>query len=299
MTGKQLNGKPRMTGKVRSPQLPPEREQEIAELAEAIAEEYFPGVRVEPVEIVRAKGITVSFGHYGDAFDGLLEHRYGRFHVYVNIDRVEKADSPRARFTFGHELGHYFIDEHRNALAAGLAPSHPSICEYESDLLVEKEADHFASNLLMPAERFRKMAARTALGLEGILKIAEQFGTSVTSTAIKYAQMDIVPCAVIKWNKDGFGWKWLSTETFRARYRKTIESVDSLPEDSPTAKAVSGERAPVQGFFSAGTTASAWFPYVDDSSYRNAILIEQAVPLGRFGTLTFLYPESGSYKGFF
>jgi Zn-dependent peptidase ImmA (M78 family) len=299
MIEKRLNGKLLMTSKVRGAQLSLSRAQEIAELAEAIAEEYFPSARVDPVAIVRAKGITVSYGHYGDAFDGLLEHRYRRFHIYINLDRVERAGSPRARFTFGHELGHYFIDEHRNALAAGLAPSHPSICEYESDLLVEKEADHFASNLLMPTYSFKQLAAPTALGLEGILKIAEHFGTSVTSTAIKYAQLDIVPCAVIKWNKDGFGWKWLSTETFRARYHKTIESVNYLPEDSPTAKAVAGEHVPAQGFFSAGTTVSAWFPYVDDGGYRNAILIEQAVPLGRFGALTFLYPESGSYRSSF
>src|SRR5207247_1657430 len=108
-----------------------------------------------------------SFGRYGDAFDGLLEHRSGRFHVYANLDRVEREDSPRARFTLAHELGHYFIDEHRNALAAGLALSHPSFCDFESDLPVEKEADHFASNLLMPAKGFRKLAARAPLGLEG------------------------------------------------------------------------------------------------------------------------------------
>jgi len=287
-----------MTGKVQSSRLSPAREQEICELAEAVAEEYFPGTRVEPVVIVRAKGITISFGYYGDAFDGLLECRGGQFHVYTNLDRVEQEDSPRARFTLGHELGHYFIDEHRNALSAGLALSHPSICEYESDLLVEKEADHFASNLLMPAKHFRRLAERAPLGLEGILKIAQHFGASVTSTAIRYAQLDIVPCAVIKWNTDRFGWKWLSTETFRARYWKTVESIASLPHDSPTAKAIAGERPQPHGFFTAGTTASAWFPYVDDGAYRNVILIEQAIQLGRFGVLTFLYPESRGYKGF-
>jgi Zn-dependent peptidase ImmA (M78 family) len=288
-----------MTSKIRSSRLPPEREQEIGELAEAVAEEYFPGARVEPEAIVRAKRITISFGRYADTFDGLLEYLGGRFHIYANLDRVEQKDSPRARFTLGHELGHYFIDEHRNALEAGIALSHPSFCEYESDLLVEKEADHFASNLLMPAGSFRKIASRVAHGLEGILKIAHHFGTSVTSTAIRYAQLEIIPCAVIKWNTNGFGWKWLSKETFKAHYWKTVESVEQLPDDSPTAMALAGERPSSQGFFTAGTTASAWFPYVDASAYRNAILIEQAVQLGRFGVLTFLYPESGSYKGFF
>src|SRR5687768_12192057 len=118
-----------MTSRVQRTQLSPAREQEIAELAEAIAEEYFPAARVDPLAIVKTKGISISFGHYGDSFDGLLEHLHGRFHIYANLNCIDYTDSPRARFTLGHELGHYFIDEHRNALASGLAPSHPSICE--------------------------------------------------------------------------------------------------------------------------------------------------------------------------
>lgn len=286
-----------MISKVRRTELSRTREQEIAELAEAIADEYCPATRVNPLAIIKANGISISFGHYGDSFDGLLEHRHGRFHIYANLNRVDHTDSPRARFTLGHELGHYFIDEHRNALAEGLAPSHPSICEYESDLPVEREADHFSSSLLMPSARFRKLAEGVPVGLEAILKIAEEFGTSVTSAALKYVKSDIVPCAVIKWNIDGYSWKWLSDETFRARYRKTIESMDKLLPDSPTAKAIAGERPPQSGFFSAGTTASTWFPFVNSHGDRNAILVEQAIPLGRFGVLTFLYPEARSYSG--
>ena len=283
-----------MTSRARQLQLSLDREQELAELAEAIAEDYFPARRIEPLAIMRAKEITSSFGYYGDAFDGLLEHQSGRFHIYANLNRLEHSDSTRARFTLGHELGHYFIDEHRNAMAAGLPP-HPSVCEYESDLVVEREADHFASNLLMPSTRFRRMAQRVPSGLQGILSVANECGTSVTSTALKYLQLDIVPCLVLKWNSERLVWGWPSTETVQAGFRKTIRSVDKLPPDSPTARAIRGERAPARGFFSAGTTASAWFPFVSGASNRNAIFIEESIQLGRFGVLTFLYPERGSY----
>lgn len=285
-----------MTVRTQGTRLSPEREQEIAELAEAVADEYCPGTRVDPEVIIKTKRITLSLGDYGDAFDGLLECVRGRFHIYANLTRLERADSPRARFTFGHELGHFFIDEHRNALAAGVAASHPSFCEYESELMVEKEADHFSSNLLMPATRFKRLAKDTPVGMEGILRLAAHFGTSVTSTAIRYVRSDFVPCAVIKWGPKGYMWKWLSTETFRSRYLKTVESINSLPPDSPTALAAAGERPPRGGFFSAGTTSATWFPYVDEGGHRDAIMIEQAIQLGRFGVLTFLYPESGSYK---
>jgi Zn-dependent peptidase ImmA (M78 family) len=280
-----------MTVRVRSV-LSASRSEEIAGLAEAVADEYFPSGKIDPVAIARKKEITLSFGNYENAFDGLLEYRRGRFHIFANLDRIESADSPRSRFTVGHELGHYFIDEHRNALSTGRALPHPSFSEYESDLLVEREADLFAANLLMPTGRFNQIAKPEKTGLEGILKISEQFGTSVTSTAIRYATSDFVPCAVIKWNEEDFGWKWLSTETFAARFRKTVESIKDLPEDSPTAKALAGEPPPAQGFFEAGTTAATWFRYVRDYEVRNVIFIEQAVALGRFGVLTFLYPDA-------
>jgi Zn-dependent peptidase ImmA (M78 family) len=280
-----------------SGRLRPERELDIAELAEEVADSHCPGSRVDPVKIIEANGITFSFGRYADAFDGLLEYHRGQFHIYSNLDRVENPNAPRARFTLGHELGHYYINEHRNALKRGLMPSHPSFCDYTSDLLVEREADHFASNLLMPLTRFLKEAKRSPRGLTGVLWLANVFGTSVTSTVIRYVRAEVEPCAVIKWQNGRFAWKWLSTETYKAGFRRTVESAQRLVPGSPTARVLAGETPSVTDFFSAGTTAGSWFPRVGEHERRNVILVEQAISLGRFGVLTFLYPESGSYGG--
>jgi hypothetical protein len=271
------------------------RKCELAELAEAVADEYCPEGKIEPEKIAQAKAITLSFGSYGDAFDGMLEHLGGRFHIYCNLDRVGQRNSPRARFTLGHELAHFYIDEHRNALSAGRAPAHPSRCEFESRNPVEQEADHFSSCLLMPAARFVKQGKRAAVGLPGILQLASQFGTSVTSTAIRYATLGLKPCVVVKWSDNKFSWKWLSSEALEARFRKTFQSANAIPEGSATARALAGEMPPAAGFFQTGTTAAAWFPHISHAAFRNIILIEQAIQLGRFGVLTFLYPESGGF----
>lgn len=190
-------------------------------------------------------------------------------------------------------MGHYYIDDHRNALAAGRAPAHRSQCDYESQNLAEQEADHFAANLLMPRLRFVDKAKSVPPGLAGIIALAKAFGTSLTATAIRYAAADISPCAVVKWNWKHYAWKWLSSSTFAARYRRTIEAPEKLPPDSPTARALAHESPPECGYFEAGTTASAWFPRVKPGEFRDVIFIEQAIPLGRFGVLTFLYPEGG------
>ena len=284
------------------------RIEEIAELAEAVAEEHCPLGVVDPEAIARAAGITLSFGAYGDGFDGMLEHEEGRagapengrFHIFCNTDRVGAADSPRARFTLAHELGHYYIDEHRLSLASGRVSPHPSQCDSESTILAEQEADHFAASLLMPSARFNAQARRSARGLAGIIALARSFQTSLTSTAIRYAAADISPCAIVKWNWQGYAWKWLSSSTFQARLRRTFETPGELAEDSPTRKALARRQPPACGYFESGTTAAAWFPRIGHERERSAvplddrnpIFIEQAIPLGAYGVLTFLRPAS-------
>ena len=108
------------------------RKTEFSELAEFIADEYCSGDLVTPLDIIKAKKITYSEGNYRKSFDGMIEHAFGKFHIYLNLDRVGHAYTPRARFTLAHELGHFFIDEHRNALSKGNVPSHPSFNNFQS-----------------------------------------------------------------------------------------------------------------------------------------------------------------------
>ncbi len=266
------------------------RADEIAELAEFIAEEYGSNGRVEPLSIARRKNITHSFGYYKNAFDGMLEYYEKRFHIYCNLSRVERHDSPRARFTLAHELGHYFIDEHRNALQSGFAPAHLSICEYESDNLVEREADWFASNLLMPRSHFLQLAKDFSLGMQGILALQRHFQTSVTSTALRYAQMGLVPCLVMKWDfQRGLIWKFTSDDKFISQFPSPLSATRALPENSPTLWALMNARPPQQGFFATKVRAGVWFPALNNPALRDAACVEQALRLGQFGVLTFLY----------
>lgn len=264
---------------------------DIADLAEAVAAEHSPTSRTEPEAIIAANEMTLSFGDYGDAFDGMLEHIDGRFHVYANLTRLRTRDGGRARFTLAHELGHYYIDDHRRELQSGRAPRHASFADYQSRNPVEQEADHFASHLLMPTHRFVKAAKSFPIGLDAVLGLKDVFGTSITSTGIRFTKLDLGPCTLVKWNPDGFAWKWFSPSTYDAGYRATITAQDSVPRDSATGKALAGEVPPEKGFFQSGTSASAWFPGIRPGTLKDVLFIEQAVPLGEFGVLTLLYPE--------
>jgi hypothetical protein len=271
-----------------------DQKEELADLADAVLAEHGAGGKaVDPVPIVTSKGIRLVYGRYGEAFDGLLRHKAGRFSLFCNLDRVEAKKSRRARFTIAHELGHYFIAGHRNALRAGLAPHHRSFCEYESKLFVEQQADCFASNLLLPREPFLKKAKSCSPGLGGVLSLSDHFDTSVTATAIRYASLGVTPCIVIKWNTGRFGWKWLAEDVYAAGYRKTIEEKAKVVPGSATDKAFATAAPPPERFFKSATTAAFWFPFVGAGSDRDVMLHEHAMPLGRFGVLTLLYPMDG------
>lgn len=263
---------------------------EIAELAEGIAEEFFPERAIDPEFIIRRKGITLSRGVYGDSFDGMLEHRSGRFHIFCNVSRAQ--NSARIRFTLSHELGHFFIDDHRQVLEAGLPP-HQSLSEYQSDNPAEQEADHFASNLLMPRARFVKAASRLPVGAPAILSLNEQFGTSRTSTALRYVSLDVALCAFVKWNPDGTAWRRFSDSAFRAGYRKITTSRRDVPPDSPTGK-VLRELEPTPGqFFEGDTVASQWFPFIRQGTRLDVFVSEHAIPLGEYGAITLVLPQLG------
>lgn len=196
------------------------RKNELSDLAEFIADEYFMDTLVCPHRLAEKYELTTSFRDYKSAFDGLLEHRSGKFHIYLNSNKAKHKYEPRVRFTLAHELGHYLIDEHRNALEMGLAPSHPSFTNFSSDNEVELEADFFASSLLMPKSKILKDVNKRKFSFSLIEELATKYQTSITATLIKFASIGnhpiMIVCSVdkkIKWFKysDDFPFKYFNT----------------------------------------------------------------------------------------
>ena len=262
------------------------RIRDIEELAEFIAETFFPNDRVEPEQIADQIGVSHNYGHYGDAFDGLLECLDGDFHIYGNLDRVKSARHARARFTFCHELGHFYIDDHRNALAGGVGP-HASFTDYQSNNPAEKEADAFAAALLMPAKRFGLAARRRQPGIDAIRELVELFGTSYQSTAIRYAKSNMHSVLAMRWTTTERRWCWSSDDIHRITGNRMHKSAQNIPEGSLTAMALGG--GDVEGRVS-GSTLSTWCPSVTVGSKADWIVVEEVMSLGEFGVLTLLYP---------
>lgn len=184
------------------------QKEQIESLAEYVADYFSPKGAVNVEAIADSSNISYSYGNYGDTFDGLLEHEYGNFHVYLNNDRLDHPYTERARFTFGHELGHYYIDHHRNALASGLAPSHSSITGFVSDNLIEREADFFASCLLLPRNRLKLDCLRRKFDFKLLQELSKKYQTSMTATALRYATLGFSPIMVIYSVNNAVKWYW-------------------------------------------------------------------------------------------
>jgi Zn-dependent peptidase ImmA (M78 family) len=266
------------------------RSEEISSLAEAVADMFCWETAIVPSEIAKALGITFSVGRYGDCFDALLERKEGRFHIYLNKDNGNEIDSPRGRFSFCHELGHFCIDEHRWALMHGV-DSHCSITDFRSDNDAEREADMFASNLLLPEKRMRRKIGSRKINANLILQTAKHFGASLSATAIRCAKLGISPLVVMAWEGNYRRWCWSSPNFETITRNLSHRTLDRIPPDSLTREIL--ERAVLaEGSVEIkGTTLSTWFPRIHPLSSNNLIMVEEVIGIGRFGVITVLRPD--------
>src|SRR3546814_42737 len=81
------------------------------------------------------------------------------------------------RFSIAHELGHYFLDGHIDHLFNG-SDFHASQAGFVSQDPYEREADHFATGLLMPEKLFRRAMGRYDDGLDAIERLANDCSKS-------------------------------------------------------------------------------------------------------------------------
>lgn len=163
-----------------------------------------PKTIAEILEIeVRAKndaapGVSGMLLRHGDAF-GIL------YATHLNNEGYEN-------FSIAHEIGHYLLEGHPEALFPGGDGHHVSHAGFDSIDRFEREADFFASGLLMPGNLVKAELRRMDEGLSAIESLADKCKTSLTATAIRYSKLTTVPAAVIMSTGGRIDWAFLSKE---------------------------------------------------------------------------------------
>jgi hypothetical protein len=172
----------------------------IGILAGKIAAQY-PCYPTPLQQIADDELINVCYNHYGSStFDGLtwFEKSTDDFYIHLNLDRNNSSKSHKGHFTFAHELGHYFIPRHRIGIMRGLLKPHKYIYGInKSSWQIEREADEFASCLLMPEENFKKFVKGKNFSFELIRELTARYVVSISAAAIRYAEIGCQPIMVV------------------------------------------------------------------------------------------------------
>lgn len=189
----------------------------------ALAEQESPQLIVKP-------------GDFKDCFDGRLEYHalQDKFILFFNTkyDPNPGEHHPRTRFSFAHELGHFYLEDHRAFLMRG-GKTHSSTSEFSAEDIVEREADAFAAGLLMPEKLIRPLVNRGGeLTAERIRKIAEHFQASYVSAAIRSVLVSDFPCAIVAVRNGNTAWSFFSNALIDGK----CYPLPKGPLKSPTAK---------------------------------------------------------------
>lgn len=117
--------------------------------------------------------------------------RKGRTGI-ITVDKCIPEEG-RKRFAVAHDLGHFEL--HRE--------SQLIFCT-EQDMVVwnenkpqEIEANEFAANILMPESLFMVRIGKEKPNLDIVKALAGEFRTTLTATAVRYAQLSPEPCAAV------------------------------------------------------------------------------------------------------
>jgi len=167
----------------------PIRKKKINEFTSYLASEYTDGKKTLLEDVLASEDLLCHVDHYEDYFDGMLTYNEVDFNIHINIDRGNNLSFKRGRFTLGHELAHYFLDEHRIGLKYGFLESHGSKYELNQKDPIELEADYFAACLLMPYDKMRNLDRSMKFSLQKILAISDYFQASVLASVLRYIEL--------------------------------------------------------------------------------------------------------------
>jgi len=195
------------------------------------------------------------------------------------------------RFTAGHELGHYHLDghlEHMFANGADWVQSKGAHFQLGADP-IEREADFFASELLMPENLVRPLV-RGQLGIEHVRRIAGDCEVSLSSAAITLARLAADLLGVLV-SKDGIlEWVALSAALLAYPWARRPFKGEWAPPRSAT-KRLSRDAGAVRRSqeLQAEGLMCEWFI----GAPQGTQVVEEAVGLGAYGrVLTVLRPEA-------
>ncbi len=188
------------------------------------------------------------------------------------------------RYAIAHEFGHFLLHKEKNQLSVCLQDH--LISWYQSSP-EEKEANNFASELLMPEFLFQPRCVQIPAYFSAIENLKDEFNTSLTATTLRYIQYTREVCALIVSVDKKIRW-FRKSDGFPLNL---FENGTEIDKASLAARLMNGDSA---GQGPTEVPALAWAD--EDGFKRPYTLQEDAVYMRNYNTVLSLIsikPKSG------
>ena len=254
---------------------------------EVLQAHHAGGLPVDVSGIVHARGLRVQ------TVQSIRPGVFGALYIDaadVGVYLSDECFSPQhRRFTLAHELGHYVIDGHVEALIPGGTGLAPSLGGNFRDQVsrFEREADLFAAELLMPQEAVASVVGETTPSIAMVQSLANECETSISSAAIRVTEATAEMAITILSYHRTIEWYACCPSLQDHKWARTRLKGEWTPERSVTSKAFSS-RTP-RNFVgqSTHTLLCEWF----DGAPAECSVDEECIVLGDYGrVLTLLRP---------
>ncbi|MAS95884.1 MAG: hypothetical protein CMO55_21985 [Verrucomicrobiales bacterium] len=233
-------------------------------------------IPIDPKVIAKKEGIILAPDDYGPGFDGRIEFLLPerKFVIYYQ-DSYLHVPEVRIRFSLAHELGHFYLDHHREALCQGI--SHDSEQALMSDREREREADCFAASLLIPRREIKQRTGdKGFMDMKQIVELADDLNVSIPAAAIRYCGYTEENCAIIL-SKDGIISCHIPSDGMRDFGLSFMRSGDRVPRGSSAEKLIEfGNYREIRG---ESSTTDTWY----QRGYDSQPLYEDSISLGYDG----------------
>jgi len=190
----------------------------ISEIAQTIVHDKVQGRRF-PTDLLRLtqdEDLELVTLDSSRAFDGRFELCHGKPTIFLNL-HGRGLDDSRVRFTLGHELGHFFL--HRSLLRQGGAFHDDKITFGEHLKTVEREANTFSAECILPKGLLRDRLDGRVLDIRLVDRIASEAKASLQATAIRLASATSDRLCFF-WEEDGaIQWPSPSDDWKHSMYR--------------------------------------------------------------------------------
>lgn len=144
-----------------------------------------------------------------EGFEGSLIRADKRPGGVIAVNRNTR-ERTRKRFTIAHEMGHFILPGHGEVACICLSSDVESWSKELPE--EEKDANRFASELLMPARYVSRIVREKTATIEAAKKISSDFDVSLTAAAVRCIDLTSEDCALVVSDAEIIKWCWPAPE---------------------------------------------------------------------------------------